>query len=133
MKIVIMKKGTVDCTSDSRTYPIQMLREGIENAIKILDEEVLELDYAHFHVSNRCNLIEYQIDNKIEVTDKAICHKLLNYFKHNPDQLSNESEGTDLIHIHVKVWKFFHTGNNCSDYIDVYVDRLEVSCQDETI
>jgi len=131
MKIVIMKKGTVDCTSDSRTYPMQMLREGIENAIKILDQEVLELDYADFHINDQCNLAEYQIDNKIEVIDKAICRKLLNYFKQNPGQLSENEESTDLIHIHVKVWKFFNEGNNCSDYIDVYADRLEVSCQDE--
>jgi MoaA/NifB/PqqE/SkfB family radical SAM enzyme len=131
MKIVIMKKGVVDCTSDSRTHPMQTLREGIENAIKIFDKEVLELDRAEFHVSNCCTLAEHQVDNKMEVIDKTACHKLLNYFRQNPDQLSNECESTDLIHIHVKIWKFFGTGNNCSDYIDVYADRLEVSCQDE--
>lgn len=129
MKIVIMKKGVVDCTSDSRTHPMQTLRECIENAIKILDKEVSELDYADFHISNDCKLVEFQIDNTIEIIDKTTCYKLLNYFKQNSDQLSSELE--ELIHIHVKVWKFFNEGNNCSDYIDIYADRLEVSCQDE--
>ena len=57
MKIVIMKKGIVDCTSDSRTHPMQTLREGIENAIKIFGKEVLELNYADFHISNDCKLV----------------------------------------------------------------------------
>ncbi len=39
MKIVITKKGVVDCTSDSRTHDMQSLQDGIEGAIKILDKE----------------------------------------------------------------------------------------------
>lgn len=129
MKIVIRKKGIVDCTSDSRTHIMQTLRDGIEGAIKIVDEEVLEIDYADFHIRDNCKLIEHKIDDKIEVTDKMVCLKLLNYFRDNPDELLEENEC--LIHIHVKIWNFFNEGDNCSDYIDVKCQELEVSCQDE--
>lgn len=129
MKIVITKKGIVDCTSDSRTHYMQTLYDGIDGAIKILDKEVLELDNAHFYIKNIKNskLIEYKDDDRITINDKKNCIKLLNYFKNNPDQLS---EKYPIISISIKVWKFFNEGNNCSDYIEVYPDRLEVSCQD---
>jgi organic radical activating enzyme len=52
---------------------------------------------------------------------------LLNYFKENPEELTKEEL---KIHIHVAIWNFFNDGNNCSDYIEVFDDRLEVSCQD---
>lgn len=127
MKMVIVKKGIVDCTSDSRTYHIKTLQEGIECAIKILDKEVLELNDARFDIKGDDKLIEYRKDGKIITTDKKICMKLLNYFKNNPGQLSEEESPID---IHIKVWKFFNDGDNCSDYIEIYSDRLEVSCQD---
>lgn len=129
MKIVIMKKGIVDCTSDSRTHVMQTLRDGIEGTIKILDNEVRELDYADFYIKDDCKLRKHKIDDKIEVTDKNNCLKLLAYFIENPGEL--RKEGECLIHIHVKIWNFFNDGNNCSDYIDVNDNNLEVSCQDE--
>ena len=129
MKIIITKKGIVDCTSDSRTHVTQTVRDGIKGAIKILDKEVLELDYADFYMRDDCKLTEHTIDDKIEVTDKNTCLKLLAYFIENPDELLREGEC--LIHIHVKIWNFFNDGDNCSDYIDVNYQNLEVSCQDE--
>ena len=129
MKIIIMKKGTVDCTSDSRTHEMQTLRDGIEGAIKIVDREVLEIDRADFYIRDNCRLMEHRTDDKIEVNDKKTCLKLLNYFKENPDELLEKSGCP--IHIHVEIWNFFNDGNNCSDYIDISHQELEVSCQDE--
>jgi hypothetical protein len=129
MKIIIMKKGIVDCTSDSRTHEMQTLRDGIEGAIKIVDKEVFEIDSAEFHVNNNCKLMAHKTDNKIEVTDKKTCLKLLSYFKDHTDELSERSGHP--IHIHVELWNFFNEGNNCSDYIDINHQYLEISCQDE--
>lgn len=128
MKMVITKKGVVDCTSDSRTHDMLSLQDGIEGAIKIIDNEVLEIDTASFYVKKDCELAEYINDgDRITTSDKKICLKLLNYFKNNPDQLSREDHEID---IYIKVWNFFNDGDNCSDYIEIYSDRLEVSCQD---
>jgi organic radical activating enzyme len=129
MKIIIMKKGIVDCTSDSRTHEIQTLREGIEGAIKIVDKEVLRIDRAEFYIKDNCKLTINNIDGKIEIADKKICLKLLNYFKDHPDELLEREECS--IHIHIELWNFFNDGNNCSDTIDVNHKYLEVSCQDE--
>lgn len=126
MKLLITKKGIVDCTSDSREHPINALRDGIEGAIKIFDKEIAELDYAEFYIGDS-NLKEYN-ENSIKISDKNTCLKLLNHFKENPDQLTKEEH---KIHIHVALWNFFNDGNNCSDCIDVYTDRLKVSCQDQ--
>lgn len=128
MKIIIMKKGIVDCTSDSRSYDMETLKDGIDAAIKIFEEEVLELDYATFHIKSNNRLMECQINNEIDVADKRTCLKLLNHLKNNPDQLSEDLD--EKIHIHVKVWRFFNDGDNCSDYINVNTNMLEVSCQD---
>lgn len=125
MKLLITKKGIIDCTSDSREHPINTLRDGIECAIKIFDKEITELDYAEFYIGDS-NLKQYN-ENLIKISDKKTCLKLLNYFKKNPDQLTKDEH---KIHIHVALWNFFNDGNNCSDYIDVYTNRLEVSCQD---
>lgn len=125
MKLLITKKGIVDCTSDSREHPINTLRDGIESAIKIFDKEIIELDYTEFYIGDS-NLKQYN-ENSIKISDKKTCLKLLNYFKENPEELTKDEH---KIHIHVALWNFFNDGNNCSDYIDVYTDRLEVSCQD---
>jgi MoaA/NifB/PqqE/SkfB family radical SAM enzyme len=130
VKIIIMKKGIVDCTSDSRTYNVQTIRDGIDGAIKIFDKEVLKLDYAEFYIRNDSRLAEYKIGDKIEVVNKKDCLKMLDYFMKNPDELLSEKYDR-LIYIHVDVWNFFNDGNNCSDYICVYANRLEVSCQDD--
>lgn len=129
MKLTIVKKGVVDCTSDSRSHHIDTLRDGIEGAIKIVDQEVLELRYARFCVNDSCKLEEYKKDGNIEVKEKDVCLKLLNYFKEHPEELQEDYEY--LIHIHVSVWEFFNDGDNCSDYIEIYDNILEVSCQDE--
>lgn len=135
MKMTVMIKGIVECTSDSRTHHMITLQEGIDGAIKIFDKDVLELDYADFYVKRDCNiglsqLEGYKIENnKITITDKEICKKLLNHFKNSPGQLSEKEDL--IIHIHVKHWKFFDDGDGCSDYIDIYLNRLEVSCQDD--
>lgn len=138
MKLLITKKGIVDCTSDSRTHPINTLQDGIECAIKIVDKEITELDYAEFYMGDSNIGLEHIVDNYsylkeyinnqnlIQVSDKKICLKLLNYFKKNPEELTKEEE---KVHIHVAIWNFFNDGN-CSDYIEIYNDRLEVSCQD---
>lgn len=119
MKILITEKGIVDCTSDSRTHHTKSFRKGIECAIKILDKEVLELDYARFSIEN-------EEDKEIKMMETGACLKLLNFYK-NSTKVHDDS----YIHIRVKLWKFFNDGNGCSDYIDIYSDRLEVSCQDD--
>ena len=128
MKLTIRKKGVVDCTSDSRTHDMETIRDGINGAIKIVDKEVLSLRYAKFYVKNDCKLAEYRIKDKIEVTDKTVCLKLLNYFKENASELSEDY--TFPIHVHVKIWNFFGDGDNCSDFIEINNKYLEVSCQD---
>lgn len=134
MKLLITKKGIVDCTSDSRTHPINTLQDGIEGAIKIIDKEITELEYAEFYMGDRDTgrdnsyLKEYINDkNSIQGSEIKTCLKLLNYFKEKPEELTKEEE---KVHIHVAIWNFFNDGNNCSDYIEIYGDRLEVSCQD---
>ncbi len=128
MKLFITKKGIVDCTSDSRTHPLDTLQDGLEGAIKIVDKEIAELGYAEFHVQIQNNNNDYLKDfldseNSIIINDKKTCLKLMKYFKENPESLLT-------VHIHVALWNFFNDGNNCSDYIDIYDDRLEISCQD---
>lgn len=130
MKIVIVRKGIVDCTSDSRTHEMVSVVCGIEGAIKIVDKEVLEIDHADFYVTDSCGLVAHRIDDKIEATDKKDCLMLLSYFMQHPEELLEE-EHEYLIYIHIKIWNFFNEGNNCSDYIDVHRYALEVSCQDE--
>jgi len=96
---------------------MQSLREGISGALKILDKEVLELGKAHFNTKD-----------KTTTTDKKTCMKLLNHFRNNPNELLLK-EGV-AIYMHIKLWKFFNEGDNCSDYVEIYSDRLEISCQD---
>ena len=129
MKMIITRKGVVDCTSDSRSYDMLSLQEGICNTIKILNEEILELDEGRFYINDNSKLVEYRKDDRITTTDKNICLKLLNYFKNNPEELSQH--GDQMITVRAKVWKFFNDGDNCSDYIEVCPDKLIVSCQDE--
>ncbi len=130
MKIIIRKKGIIDCTSDPREYEMKTLVEGIEGAIKIVDKEVLKIAYAEFYVGNNCKLSEHKTSRGIiEVNDKDVCLRLLDYFRNSPDELGEGFEY--IIHIHVDIWNFFNDGNGCSDYIDIHANQLEVSCQDD--
>ena len=105
MKMIITRKGVVDCTSDSRSYDMLSIQEGICNAIKILDEEILELDEGRFYVKDDCKLVEYRKGDKITTTDKNICLKLLCYFRDNPDELSRCGDSmSSCITIRSIVW-----------------------------
>ena len=129
MKLTIKKKGIVDCTSDPRDYNMEF-RDSVDAAIKIFSEEIEEIDYAQFYVSGDSKFAEYiDSDGELTIHNKQTCLKLLNYFKTNPDELTPKHMDI-LVHIHVKTWKFFDDGNGCSDYINIFSDRLEVSCQD---